>query len=228
MRCLPWLVLALPLLTGCPWISQTDHDDRTTTLTDDTGVDAVDADGDGYSTLSDCDDTSAAVYPGADETCNGIDDDCDDEVDEADAIDADVFYADSDGDGYGDADSTTTACEEPSGFTTDDSDCDDSDGAVYPDADELCNDVDDDCDGETDEDDAVDAPSWYADADGDDYGVDTDVLVQCDQPSGYAPDAGDCDEGDDAVNPGADELCDGIDNDCDGDTDEDDAVDALT
>ncbi len=225
----PWLLLLLPLLTGCPWITQDAHDDRLAGLgADDTGPSVTDADGDGYSSAVDCDDASAAVYPGADELCNGIDDDCDEEVDENDALDADTWFLDGDGDGYGDARETSLACEQPSGWTADATDCDDSDAAVHPDADEVCNEIDDDCDEELDEDDAVDAPSWYADSDGDGYGVIEDVVVTCEQPSGYAPDDGDCDEGDATIHPGADELCDEVDNDCDGDVDEDSAVDALT
>jgi hypothetical protein len=225
----PWLLLLLPLLTGCPWITQGDHDDRLAGLgTDDTGPSVTDADGDGYSSAVDCDDASAAVYPGADERCNGIDDDCDAQVDESDAIDASTFYADGDGDGYGHPGAPTQACEQPQDHSEDATDCDDRDAAVYPSADELCNDIDDDCDEEVDEDDALDAPSWYADSDGDGYGVIEDVVVTCEQPSGYAPEAGDCDEGDGAVHPGAAELCDEIDNDCDGETDESDATDAPT
>lgn len=48
----------------------------------------TDADGDSYATeggicgLVDCDDTNAAIYPGATEVCNNVDDDCDGAVDE--------------------------------------------------------------------------------------------------------------------------------------------------
>ena len=60
---------------------------------------------------------------------------------------------DYDQDGYGDAYTSTESCDEPSGYVTDDSDCDDEDDAVNPDGTEVCNGVDDDCDGETDEED---------------------------------------------------------------------------
>jgi hypothetical protein len=181
---------------------------------------------------SDCDDTDPAVNPAATETCNGIDDDCDGATDEDDASDALTWYADTDADGYGDADSTTLACNEPSGFVTDDTDCDDSDGDVFPGATELCNGIDDDCDGATDEDDASDALTWYADSDADGYGDAASTTLACSEPSGFVAVTGtddtDCDDSDAAVNPAATELCNGIDDDCDGTTDEDDAADALT
>jgi hypothetical protein len=222
------LFLLIPLLTGCPWISEGEHWEAREGLLDDTGSPSVDADGDGYAAGVDCDDGSAAVFPGADELCNGIDDDCDGETDEDDAVDAEPWFADTDGDGYGDAGSSTTACEQPSGHVSDDTDCDDSDAAVFPGADEYCNGVDDDCDTETDELDALDIVVWYGDGDGDGYGVSEDLQIACDQPKGYVEADGDCDDADKAVNPSASELCDGIDNDCDDLADEDDATDAPT
>src|SRR4051812_20699251 len=44
-----------------------------------TSADPVDADGDGFLSDTDCDDADPAVFPGAEEICNGRDDDCDDE-----------------------------------------------------------------------------------------------------------------------------------------------------
>ena len=229
MRAWSWLLLTLPLLTGCPWISQGDHDNRVANLGgDDTAVDITDGDGDGYSSAVDCDDASAAVYPGADETCNGIDDDCDGDTDEDDAIDATTWYADDDGDGWGDEDHPRVGCTALSTEAGVAGDCDDHVASVNPDADELCDSIDNDCDGDTDEDDAVDAPTWYADDDGDGWGDEDHPRVACDGLSTEAEVAGDCDDHEASVSPDADELCDEIDNDCDGDTDEDDASDAVT
>ena len=49
----------------------------------------------------DCDDEDEDVNPGADEYCDEIDNDCDDEIDESDALDAYIWFSDADGDGYG-------------------------------------------------------------------------------------------------------------------------------
>ncbi len=226
MRPIPFLFLALSLTTGC----FVKPDDTGPTDPVDSGdPQPVDADGDGYDDTVDCDDSDPAVFPGADELCNGIDDDCDEDVDEADAIDATAWLPDADGDGFGDrnTDVAVASCEAVSGHVADASDCDDSDPAVNPDADEICNELDDDCDGEIDVD-ASDAPTWYLDYDDDGYGGSTYTLEACDAPEGYVADATDCDDLEVYSFPGADEWCDGVDNDCDDEVDEDDAIDAPT
>jgi Putative metal-binding motif/FG-GAP repeat len=176
----------------------------------------------------DCDDGDSSSFPGAAEYCDGTDHDCDGATNEDHALDALTWYNDGDEDGYGDAASTYTACTQPTGFTDDMTDCDDGDGAVNPAADESCNGVDDDCDGSSDGDDAIDAATWYADGDGDGYGDAATTDVACTQPSGTVTDDTDCDDGDGAVNPGADETCNDVDDDCDGENDESDAIDAET
>ena len=188
----------------------------------------ADADGDGFPACEDCNDAEAEVNSDADEVCDGIDNNCDSTVDEDEALDASTWYADGDEDGYGDADSSTASCEQPEGYVSDATDCNDSSDSVSPGATEYCNSVDDDCDGTIDEDDANDAATWYADTDGDGYG-DSKVSQQaCAQPSGWISDDTDCDDSDTAVNPGATEYCNSIDDDCDGSLDEDDAADAST
>ena len=177
---------------------------------------------------SDCEDTDAAINPGALELCDGDDNDCDGSTDESDAADASTWYADSDLDGYGDAATSQTACTAPSGYVSDDSDCDDAAAAVNPGEAEICDAIDNDCDGSTDESDASDADTWYLDSDSDGYGRSTTSTTSCSQPSGYEASSTDCDDGDSAINPAASEVCDGADNDCDGETDEDDATDVST
>ncbi|MBK9646744.1 MAG: putative metal-binding motif-containing protein [Deltaproteobacteria bacterium] len=99
---------------------------------------------------------------------------------------------------------------------------------MNPDATEVCDGLDNNCDGITDGADAADAQTVYADTDGDSYGDADFPLVTCERPEGYAERALDCDDGDGAVNPDATEVCDGLDNNCDGATDEDTAADANT
>jgi len=136
-----------------------------------------------------------------------------------------TWYADDDGDGYGDLTSTESACEAPSGHVDNSQDCNDSEPLAWTGAVETCDDVDNDCDGTIDNDDAIDAVTWYGDADGDGYGATTFVEVACDPPSLYVDNAEDCDDLDPSSYPGATELCDDADNDCDGTVDNTDAAD---
>jgi MYXO-CTERM domain-containing protein len=178
----------------------------------------LDGDGDGFVYSTDCDDGDAAVNPDAVELCNGLDDDCDGDVDTG-AADASTWYADTDGDGFGDSASTTLSCDEPAGYVASSTDCNDADAAVSPDAAELCNGVDDDCDGATDED-ASDASAWYTDSDGDGYGA-GDPTLACEPGADQVADSTDCDDADGTNFPGGVEVCDGLDDDCDGVADED-------
>ena len=91
------------------------------------------------------------------EVCDEFDNDRDAAIDEDDAADASTWYADSDGDGYGDVDAAAVACEVPSGHVADATDCDDSTADASPEETEICDSIDNDCDGEADEDDAADA-----------------------------------------------------------------------
>ena len=107
-----------------------------------------DADCDGYLVDDDCDDQDALIHPGAAESCDGLDNDCDGEADE-DA--GGTYYTDADGDGYGDPAGVMQACERPEQAADNGADCNDADATIHPDAEELANGADDDCDGEADE-----------------------------------------------------------------------------
>ncbi len=173
-----------------------------------------DADGDGYTDDVDCNDAQASVYPGAYEVCDGLDNDCDEQFDE-DAEDAPTWYTDGDGDGYGPDSSAVTACEGESGQVQVGGDCDDTSARAYPGGSEVCDGLDNDCNGVVDDDDASDADTFYADGDGDGYGDAAQPTTACDAPSGYAAWSTDCDDGDAAVHPAAQEVCNGYDDDCD-------------
>ncbi|MCB0582280.1 MAG: putative metal-binding motif-containing protein, partial [Phaeodactylibacter sp.] len=107
------------------------------------------------------------------------------------------WYADLDGDGFGDPDSSVRAAGQPSGYVANNTDCDDMFDTVFPGAPEICDALDNDCDGVV--------PADEIDDDGD----------------GFSECEGDCDDALATVYPGAPELCEGIDNDCDGQVDED-------
>ncbi len=127
-------------------------DDPSTTPTEpiEDPVTVVDADGDGVPAETDCDDSDATVFPGADELCDGTDNDCNDLVDD-EPIDGDYFYADTDGDGYGDALSSVLACEAPTGHVDNPADCNDASDQASPSGVEVCDGIDNDCDGTTDD-----------------------------------------------------------------------------
>ncbi len=178
---------------------------------------------------TDCDDADASRNPGTPEVCNGEDDNCDDVADNA-AIDQPLWFLDLDGDGYGDSGTAVQDCDGLNHFVNNSADCNDAEITVFPGAPELCNSTDDDCDGEVDEE-PTDGTTYYIDADGDGAGSaaeGAETVVACERPGfEWIPGHTDCDDTSADVNSGADELCDGVDNDCDGDVDEN-ALDAST
>jgi hypothetical protein len=187
----------------------------------------ADADSDGFPACRDCDDTEAATNPAAAEVCDDTDNDCDGDVDE-NATDASTWYADADGDSYGNDAVTVDECDQPLGYVSQGGDCDDVWAAAYPGGTEVCDGHDNDCDGDTDGEDAADPTMWYGDSDSDGYGDAASTQLACDQPSDYVDNDADCDDSDGSIHPDGTEVCDGDDNDCDGQVDGDDATDAST
>jgi PKD repeat protein len=172
----------------------------------------------GYTTQAgDCDDNNAAVYPNNIESCDGIDNDCNGQVD--DNITVSSYYLDADNDGYGDEGTTTTACSKPEGYVLQSGDCDDNDASIHPDAEDICDGIDNNCNGAFDED--GDFSTFYKDADGDGYGDPNISISLCIQPNGFVRQGGDCNDNNPDINPDQVEICDGLDNNCNGAIDED-------
>ena len=150
------------------------------------------------STMGDCNDNASAINPAATEVCDGIDNNCNGSTDEGVQT---TYYRDMYADGFGNPSNTTLACALPTGYVTNNTDCDDNDALEKP------------------------GQVWFADVDNDGYSNGT-TLTQCLRPAGYKVAAeltatsGDCNDNAAAINPTASEVCDGVDNDCDGMTDE--------
>ncbi len=168
-----------------------------------TGADStLDADADGIQWQRDCDDGDASVGEPT------------------------VYYMDRDGDGYGIARVENYLCEPMVGWVDTTGDCDDLDPTIHPDGVEVCDTVDNNCDGLVDDNDpTVDLSTgtdFYVDADLDGYGDDTVATVlACGEAAGRSLVAGDCEDDDPTVSPGATEVCNnGIDDNCNNSRDD--------
>ncbi len=199
----------------------------------------ADNDGDGHGTLlaptqclckakgpytsivgDDCNDANAAIHPGAKETCNGLDDDCDNIIDPPNSIGCKPYYVDLDADGYGATIAWKCLCGASDVYTTLKSgDCNDQDPAVHPGAYESCNGIDDNCNGVTDSD-SPEAKTYYFDGDSDGYGSAASAKYCSATGSFKVLVSGDCNDNNAAIHPGALEACNGVDDDCNGQTDE--------
>ncbi|WP_224367505.1 RCC1 domain-containing protein [Hyalangium versicolor] len=144
---------------------------------------------------SDCKDVNASVHPGAPEVCNGMDDNCNQIIDEG--LSSNTYYYDGDGDGRGNPSASTQACSAPIGYVSNSSDCNDADASL--------------------------PRNFSMDRDGDGYGDPASFGAPpfgCTPPAGYAANSSDCNDLNASAHPGAAEVCDGVDNNCNGSVDE--------
>jgi hypothetical protein len=205
------------------------EDDNCNGTIDEGAIDRIwylDADGDGFANPNapqvscpppgpdyrlealDCDDEDATIHPNASESCDGFDNNCDGATDEEPSVDASTWYLDADTDGYGDAEEGTRACNAPSDrHVSRPGDCDDTNSTIFPGAGELCDGIDQDCDGRVDDAPLVDPEAWYPDDDGDGYGDGSSPISSCGMGDGFVQENTDCDDRDDTVHPGAEEVC---------------------
>lgn len=159
---------------------------------------------------SDCNDANASINPNAMEICNTFDDDCDGLTNEG--ITFVTYFADVDGDGFGNPNNSQSACSPLPNYVTNSSDCNDANALVKPGVVELCNLIDDNCNGQVNE--GLVFANYYLDTDLDGYGAGA-AINSCTPVFGnYVTNNSDCNNTNANIRPNATELCNGIDENC--------------
>jgi hypothetical protein len=165
----------------------------------------------GYVTNStDCNDNNANVRPTATEICNTTDDNCNGQINEE--ITFITYYADADGDGFGNPSVSQSSCVIVAGYVTNNTDCNDASALVKPTAIEICNAVDDNCNGQINE--GLVFVNYYIDSDFDGYGAGSAISSCIPIGNSYVTNNYDCDNNNPAIKPFAIETCNGIDDNC--------------
>jgi hypothetical protein len=154
------------------------------------------------------------------ESCNGKDDNCDGQIDEAGAAGCKLYFSDGDDDGFGGGVGVCLCAPDLLHSHALGADCDDSDPAIHSGAAELCNGKDDNCNGQTDEIGAQGCKAYFADSDGDGFGA-GNPSCQCAADLAFpVTSSSDCNDASVAISPAASETCNQIDDNCNGVTDE--------
>jgi hypothetical protein len=161
----------------------------------------------------------ASINPEAIEICDGIDNNCNDKIDDEDDLLSDeyLWFADEDSDGEGAPNNYQLGCTQPDGWVQNSSDCNDENPLMFSASEEVCDNIDNDCNGEVDEELTL---LFYLDLDNDGYGNPEQEVFLCSIEEGTSTDNSDCNDQNDEIRPDAEEICDTIDNDCDGAIDE--------
>ncbi len=215
---------------NCPVIPNPEQ----TNSDDDEWGDACDEDddNDGTPDVDDCAPTDAEVFPGAEEVCNGKDDDCDDQMDPLGSQGCKFWYIDADNDSFGFDGLNECVCGEGGQvpFTASlGGDCNDSSADVNPLAEEFCDGIDNNCNDDIDDFGSTGCELRYNDKDEDGFGVSYEKKCVCGGKETYtATEAGDCNDADDSIYPGADEFCNEVDDDCNYKTDEEGSLGCNT
>ena len=172
---------------------------------------------DGYvENSSDCNDDDQNVNPDQEELCDGLDNNCDGQIDEG--LSLITFYLDNDNDGYGNPNEFVEACSAVEGYVENGEDCNDNNPNINPGANEACDGLDNNCNGQIDE--GLSLITFFLDNDNDGYGNPNEFVEACSALEGYVENGDDCNDNDSEINPGATEVCDGIDNNCNQEVDE--------
>ena len=148
------------------------------------------------------------------ETCNGLDDDCSNVIDEGVRT---TYYRDQDGDNRGAPGMSMQACSLPNGYVTTANDCNDMCNVCWTGASETCDTLDNNCTGGIDE--GV-TTRFFRDADADTHGNPAMFMDACGVPNGYVVNQNDCDDTCDVCWTSNAEVCDAEDNNCSGASDE--------
>lgn len=174
-----------------------------------------------------CDSDNPQIIPGQPEVCDGdgIDENCDGQVNEPGAVGCASYLKDADEDGAGVDGDVQCLCAPAAPYTAtvdEGGDCDDADPARSPWLPEVCGagQKDENCDGVVDEEGSQGCEPYFQDGDGDGFGVQDASKCLC---APFPPfvvsggPTGDCDDANGAIFPGQKEVCDALmtDEDCD-------------